>query len=511
MDNMNVDSDMEMAITPTTSHQNLPSQFSYRNRADSLISIDTTYTVRTNVEQTQFPNGVNPQLNFQRNRQNSDVSLASSVFSEMPKPQMDNYQFTKTFDDELYSYYIAYSQQPNITPFDIRFPPSGILSLISKLFLENCILNNDYTPIQIDLRNDINNEILLDSNRHSCLTIIRLRLIHLCNINLRNNHDDQFMYSDQLPISRTNSCISAVSINDRVAQNIACGNISNSDQWNVLSSQSQPQPQTQPQQMARRPSWLHFPISSTKSRDNSLLNNINHNMMLSSTDSLIDRTQLQTGDFNEDSTLAFTTPVAAPKSQCQSQTLTPPQSSSNINPPKRDRPLLNLHMPSTLQNRSGNSNTNLTFNLPPRPIFSISGNITNSTPGTPGTPGTPSTPVSSLNNANLQRNPRGLRSGSLTNAGPTYFNLPLTNSNGNPNNSGISNTNHKSYINPTLNNILGSPNELNSPFEQSFPSPIGLAVSQSVPQPVTPGGNEDLYNATVSRKRDSLKLKRGLN
>lgn len=506
MDNVNmdtnVDMDADMAITPITSHQNLPSQFSYRNRADSLISLDTTYTVRTNVEQTQFPNGINPQLNFQRNRQNSDVSLASSVFSEMQKPQMDNYQFTNVFDDELYAYYIAYSQQPNITPFDIRFPPSGILSLISKLFLENCILNTEYTPIQIDLRNDINNEILLDSNRHSCLTIIRLRLIDLCNANLRNHHDDQFMYNDQLPISRTNSIVSAVSFNDKVVQNIGGGNIGNNDQWPTQSSQG-----------GHRPSWLHFPLYSTKSRENSSVNNFNQNMMLSSTDSLIDRTQLQSSDFNEDFALTFTPTM--PASRNQAQTLTPPQSSSNINPPKRDRPSLNLHMPPILQGRSSGSNTNLSFNPPPRAMFGLSSNITNSTPGTPGTPVAPSTPVTPLNNTNLQRNPRGIRSSSLTNTGPTYFNLPIANAavgaNGNANTGSNSNGNHKSYMNPTLNNILGSPNELNSPFEQSFPSPIGYAVSQSVPQPVTPGGNEDLYNATVTRKRDSLKLKRGLN
>jgi hypothetical protein len=508
---MDEDMDSYMAITPTTSYSQsvpfptssnppkpLPShpQFlSARNRTDSLMSTDTTYTVRTNVEQTQFFNENNPHLNFQRNRQNSNISLSSSVFSELPRPQMENYQFTVKFDDKLYSYYISYAQQPNITPFDIRFPPSGILSLISKLFLENCILNSDNNKIQIDSRHDINNDLLMESNRHSCLAVIRLRLIHLCNTNL-NNNDDHFMFNDQLPISRTNSIASVVSFNDRVIPGIGNNNNNNTTTSNNNNNNNN---EFASQAMIQRPSWLHMPnFYSNKSKENSTFNS-----MLSSTDSLLDRVQLQ-----EDSTLDF-----------NSVSNNNINNNTNNNQFKRERPLLNLHMPPVSISRS---NSNLHHNMPPRPSFSIGNSMNN--PLTPGTPNTPNTP--GANNNSSQRNPRGVRSSSLTNAGPTYFNLPMSSS------SNINNINNnhpgKSYINPTLNNIIGSPGELNSPFEQGFPSPLGFSVSSQLSnqgsEPITPTtsnnastnlnatiNSNELYNATATRKRDSLKLKRGLN
>lgn len=542
---------MDMSITPTTSYPDMdvgedvystasaagkaiqpPPHLHARNRNDSLISIDTTYTVRTNVEQTHFPpTAGQPHLGFGRNRQGSTTSLSSSVFSEMPPPQMDTYSFTPVFDDELYSYYLSYAQQPNITPFDTRFPPSGILSLISKLFLEHCILAN---KVQIDSRPDVNAELVADSNRHKCLAIIRLRLIHICNANL-NAAEDQYMYTDQLPISRTNSIASAISLGDRVIPGISAAPGGGPATGEVF-------PQQIPLPMAHRPSWLHMPnLYSTSSRGDS--NTANH--MLSSTDSLVDRvpaslsftpgTNTNTiptaNPLNENAD--YTTPTGSTLLQgfhndsngsgnADFAQTTPPNTGVSS---KRGKPTLNLHMPSFLKYRSSQyHNMNA---MPPRPLFSTG-------PATPGTPGTPNTPVGSTSSA--QRNPRGVRSGSLSNQGANYFNLTPTNG---------SNA-AKNFLNPALHHLqgpnggnFGSSSDLHSPFEQACPSPLAFSAppggvlsgsnevstptmtttplvssvstpttaAASVPNPSTP----DLYNATVARKRDSLNLKRGLN
>lgn len=546
MINSDTDADgdaMDMSIAPVTSYPDVdpsqgqnqplssasfkniqaPPHLHARNRNDSLISVDTTYTVRTNVEQTHFPPNLNqPHLSFTRNRQGSNTSLSSSVFSEMPPPQMDTYSFTPVFDDELYSYYISYSQQPNITPFDTRFPPSGILSLISKLFLENCILEN---KVQIDHRPEVNAELLAQSNRHKCLAVIRLRLIHICNANL-NANEDQYMYTDQLPITRTNSIASAISIGDRVVPGIS-GPGSNTGE---IFSQQVPLP------MAHRPSWLHMPtLCATSSRGEGLAN-----QMLSSTDSLNDRVPSSL-NFTPNNNNENTADCMAPSSS--SSTLlqgfadngsdpvqsTPPNSSSGSTK-RANKPTLNLHMPSFLKYRSSQyHNMNA---MPPRPLFST-GPVTPGTPNTPNTPGGP--------NPSAQRNPRGVRSGSLSNQGGNYFNLTPTNSS----------STSKNFLNPALQHLqapnatsnFGSSGDLHSPFEQACPSPLaftgpssGVSLSNNHNEVSTPttasnlgggagGGTpgagttavtnntsaSDLYNATVARKRDSLKLKRGLN
>ncbi|KAG0677382.1 hypothetical protein C6P40_000835 [Pichia californica] len=479
--------------------QHLP-HLNLRNRTDSLISIDTTYTtytVRTNIDQNNNQQN-NLQHNFNRNRQNSTASLSSSVFSEMPPPQLENYDFTTQFDDELYSYYIAYSQQPNITPFDIRYPPSGILSLISKLFLENNILDGE--KIQIDSRLDINNDILLDSNRHKVLAIIRLRLIQLSNKNL-NSNDDTFMFNDQFPISRTNSIASAISLGDRVLPQSNSNYMQSNNDLN-----SQPQI---PAPMVHRPSWLHMPTL--------YANKDNSSVIPSSTDSLIDRVPLNISTNNNNS---FQDPIDLTNSNDS-------QSSINVGSGKRERPSLNLHMPSFLKYRSMNNTS-----LQPRPQFSTG-------PLTPGTPNTPTTPVT---NTTLQRNPpRSARSGSLSNPTLNYFSAPPTGNNppitpvgfnkSTLSNSVLNHPQHPQHPSHANHNFSSPSNiDLQSPFEQAFPSPLtfGVPTSQltneqgsssvnyepSTTTPTTPataGPVADLYNATVARKRDSLNLKRGLN
>lgn len=439
----------EHPATPAHIAAPLTNPFDNRGRTDSLISVDTVYM-------NDYP----PNNVFSRQRNNSDVSLSSSVFSEAQRPQLDTYNFSPQFDDQLFSYYISYSQQPNITPFDIRFPPSGILSRISKLFLENCILP---VNMQIDTSSqEANNELLNPQNRHNLLAVIRLRLIHMCNINLNagcNDFGDANNYNDLLPMSRTNSIVSAMSFNDKVLPNFDLSTTNNVNTNNSNSTTTSANNST----LQSKNSWLNINPSLYSARFNK--SNLN------STDS-IDR-------IDEFSNLSL--------------------------PQRRDRPSLNLHLPPLP------SATNNGFK-PVRPSFNIG-----QSPLTPGTPNTPGTPTGSYTNLYQRNNyPRAARSASLSNPRPNYLNLP-------PNQP-------SSYLNPTLNNIAAGAGinqlDLQSPFEQAFPSPMYPQQQQQqqpsqqaspvnqyknapLPQlPVTTDCNGDLYNATVSRKRESLKLKR---
>lgn len=557
--------DSEMAITPVTSNPNfdhkqpphLNLNLNPRDRNDSLISIDTaytTYTVRTNADQTFLPPNIhNPHLNFTR-RQNSSTSITSSIFSEVPPPQLENYSFTSNFDDELYSYYIAYSQQPNITPFDIRFPPSGILSLISKLFVENYLIESSTNEkIQIDTRPEINNDLLLDSNRHKLLAVIRLRLIQLCNINLVSN-DDQFNFNDQLPISRTNSIASAISIGDRVLPSMS--GVNTDFNFHPQSTTQQVQSQIQPQ-IVHRPSWLHMPNHLYSAAAGSAAGSKDLNIPFS-TDSTdrIDNVPLifndqqleqhEAGNLNSsESTLNTTNNITTTTTTTTSAT-------------KKERPSLDLRMPSFLKYRSNQQFPSNNHAHPPRPLFSTG-------PATPGTPNTPNTPIgpNSNHSQRAQRERTGSRSGSLSQQSTTnYFSLtPVISSNGHGH--GHNHNHHHSHnqqqqpqqqpstpvtskplMNPTLTHLQpphanygssasSSSMDLSSPFEQSFPSPLGFNPTPpnhfthqhqnqhqsptnqessplSATTPTTPATSE-LYNATVARKRDSLKLKRGLN
>ena len=447
----------------------MPSQVhlpSYLSRADSMISIDSIRTVQNNVQAPYTgPGGGNRP--FARNRQNSNASMSSSVFSELPRPAMDNYAFNPSFDDELFSYYMSYAQQPNITPFDTRFPPSGILSLISKLFLENCILNNG--QIAIDTRPEVNGDLIADGNRDVCLTVIRLRLISLCNSRLAQN-DDMFFYNDQiLPISRTNSIISTMSFNDKVMPNW------NSNMTNTTNATNATN--------AMNNGWSHgMPqLMQLKSQQ----------MFLSSTDSLIDQvnTDFSLQHLDETSTANTTTTT--------SQIAT-----------KRERPALNLHMPSALQQSRPS--------LKPfqRPTMSAE---SHSHPHSPGTPTTPSA------NGTSGRNPRGLRSSSLTNAGPTYFNVQPPGpaaaavAANNNNNNGSSTRLYPplasahghghAHTHLSLGVPLQSPLELQSPFEQGFPSPLGMGAHAGLPDVTTP--TMAVADDMAARKRHSLRLKRG--
>lgn len=126
-----------------------------RSRADSQFSVHTAYN-----------NNLTP-----LQRQNSTISVDSSVYSEgNPPPNLGSYQFASAFDQRLLDFYNAYINQPSVTPFDHNFPPSGILSIISKSFL------SQYEG-QIDVRSSVNED--LRNSPALALTVIRMRLLNL--------------------------------------------------------------------------------------------------------------------------------------------------------------------------------------------------------------------------------------------------------------------------------------------------------------------------------------------
>lgn len=160
-----------------------------RSRADSQFSVHTIYN-------TNNPNYLQ--------RQNSTASLDSSVYSEgIPAPNLANYQFNPNFDQSLLEHYNCYINQPNITPFDHNFPPSGILSKISKSFL------TQYDG-PIDLRPNVNEELLNSTSQ--VLTLIRIRLLKL----IQNDLETHSIPLKAQHCYRTNSMISMESNVDMV-------------------------------------------------------------------------------------------------------------------------------------------------------------------------------------------------------------------------------------------------------------------------------------------------------
>lgn len=417
---------MDEPHTPSETRGN-PFEHSLRN--DSLISVDTVYMPEQ------------PNL-FSRQRSNSNASIASSIFSEAQRPQIDNYNFSNQFDDQLFTYYIAYSQQPNITPFDIRFPPSGILSLISKLYLDNLVIPNNIPILNsiIDPNNTLTNtesdsDLLLPYNRNKLLTLIRLRLIQICNVNLNTSTDFNPSYNDILPISRTNSMISSFST-DRVLPN--------------FDSQFQQQQQQQ-QQHQHQPPPQSVPLKSTSW--------LNISPALYST-----RVSKQ----NEDT-----------------QDL-----------PSKQRPSLNLNLPLTK----------------PRPMFNQQQQQQlpqlqqqQQPPSLQALQSFPSPMTPNGSSSNIARNnyPRAARSASLTNAGPTYFNIPradqynthLNNNHGHLHGNHHNHTHNQSqFLNPTLNGIVSW--DSMSPFEQGFPSPMYPQSNNHTSSPISSSANTTTTTAT---------------
>ncbi|KAH3666177.1 hypothetical protein OGAPHI_004366 [Ogataea philodendri] len=164
----------------------------------------------------------------------NSVSSMSSMMDVMETSpvSLQSYDFSPTFDDLLIGLYHSYANKPNITPFNINFPPSGIVSKISKQMYNRLV--SDRT-LQLDRNEKTTDELLLDSNQGICLSIIRRRLLDLCS--------------------------SAVADSDSIAR---CNSFSSST-GTFMSQQ--------------RPSWLHQNPTFSATR-------------LSSTDSLVDSVQI---------------------------------------------------------------------------------------------------------------------------------------------------------------------------------------------------------------------------
>ncbi|KAG7813260.1 hypothetical protein KL921_000806 [Ogataea angusta] len=109
---------------------------------------------------------------------NSFSSMTSSFDTADNSPvNLQNYEFSPVFDDVLIGLYHSYANRPNITPFNINFPPSGIVSKISKQMYQRLI--SDRT-LQLDKSQKTTDDLLTDSNQEICLSIIRRRLLDLC-------------------------------------------------------------------------------------------------------------------------------------------------------------------------------------------------------------------------------------------------------------------------------------------------------------------------------------------
>lgn len=170
-------------------------QIALHNRMDDGSPLTPTTTHR-------------PRLQRARNGSSASImSSTSSIFSESVPPPMESYLFSPDFDDALYNFYINYAHHPTTTPFDTRYPPSGVLSQLSRLFADTYILNTE-TPLAIDTRPDINND-LLNGPTQTLLAVIRRRLIHLS----MGSHG---AFCQPVSLSRTASVASTMSISDTV-------------------------------------------------------------------------------------------------------------------------------------------------------------------------------------------------------------------------------------------------------------------------------------------------------
>lgn len=187
-------------------------------------------------------------------------SIASSVAGDSFIP---NINFTKTFDTLIMSTYQSYVNKPDITPFDPRYPPSGIASRVSRDVLKISI--NDRVAIDYNLKKT--EELWMNVNLSYTLTLIRRRLFELCGPN-PSQHSSSI---DDTPIemtpflSRQSSAIGQPELGRQNSTSSQSFIISNGT--NQLLSQG------------HKPSWLH-------------LNNSFMTHRLSSTDSLVENVNL---------------------------------------------------------------------------------------------------------------------------------------------------------------------------------------------------------------------------
>ncbi|ODV87209.1 hypothetical protein CANARDRAFT_21176 [[Candida] arabinofermentans NRRL YB-2248] len=288
---------MSGTLTPaefTPIEQSMPFQFQFQTpslvpkRSDSISSYQSDYNNNENGNFNSNCTSDRPMLS----KCSSISSISSSVYNQSGDSSpvsLKNYEFTAQFDEALMNLYYSYANRPNITPFNINFPPSGITSKISKEMLQQMYLDKS---IQLEKNSRKNDDLLTESSQALCLSLIRKRLLDLC-----NSGADQ---TNGFSISRSNS-------------------VSSMGPHNLFGPpQTHQQQQQQPPQLAHRPSWLHQNPMFSATR-------------LSSTDSLIDAVQLSGGT---PTTPSFT---SHPQHQLQQtyvnntdvMMITPPQSASN--------------------------------------------------------------------------------------------------------------------------------------------------------------------------------------
>ncbi|OWB58712.1 hypothetical protein B5S28_g4780 [[Candida] boidinii] len=472
---------------------------------------------------------------------NSHSSIASSTFgSTDPTTSIPSgltlYQidYTTQFDDLILYTYYSYANRPDITPFNTDFPPSGIVSKISKQVYHK-LLHENNEQIKIDKNKLKADELLSDTNIQFTLSLIRKRLLQLTNkssISSNNNNGN----------TNNNNTNSVFGNTSNLLQQIP------NSRTNSISSLSNP--------ANHKPSWLY---------GNSQL----PSMRLNSTDSLIDSVQIP----SQQQQHLFQTP---PQQQLQTAQF-PNQSSSNCGSASVSSGQYSMLTPppsvgvSNSSSSFNNVNNSSTINNPS--IFNPSRTRTNSKSSISslnfGPSSSSSNPLGNLNNNNnnnsnnnrQQQEQLSMDTFSFENSNqmPSHFNLqlnsaitlsnsqaaglslqspfkdtgfqmnfPIQNSNSNSTTPTTTNGMGKLTRNNSASGLLrinsrnGSNGSLNIYSKQSpllgpkqVPGNVGAPASAYSPANGSVLGPCDveidpLYNVTSQRKRDSLKLKRNM-
>ncbi|ODV60964.1 uncharacterized protein ASCRUDRAFT_75719 [Ascoidea rubescens DSM 1968] len=173
----------------------------YQTPINQLSSNNYSYNKLSNNLNLNLNNSNN---NSRLNSLSSSITSISSSIDSSSECLIDyNINFNPLFDKLILSTYSNYLSNPQIAPFNQKYPPSGIVSKVSKEVLKSSIKNK--IPIDLNKINNNNN----NSNFHSLkspetLSIIRQRLLFLCNLNYDN-------------YSRNNSLSSAISFNSNIS------------------------------------------------------------------------------------------------------------------------------------------------------------------------------------------------------------------------------------------------------------------------------------------------------
>ncbi|ODV96450.1 hypothetical protein PACTADRAFT_49796 [Pachysolen tannophilus NRRL Y-2460] len=212
-------------------------------------------------------------------------SVCSSFAGDLHLP---NISFTRNFDNLIISIYQSFLNRPEVTPFNPKFPPSGIVSKVSREVLAKSITEK----IQIDYNFKKTEELCLTNNRAYTLTVIRKRLLELCH----NSNSNQGSFDDSASIN---------SISQQQQRQQSNGNLPSMQRQNSVSSH-------------HKPSWLHLNNGFTINR-------------LSSTDSLVESVNLPVNNGGNISSQPASRQSSIPRlSHLNSAFSTPPSSLSTM-------------------------------------------------------------------------------------------------------------------------------------------------------------------------------------